>query len=70
MNLVILPSGEAVDVVWGSENPEVLEVTTDPDDPQKCTVACIAEIPQGGVKIYAEAGGQRIECTVYYRSDP
>ena len=70
LNLVILPSGQAVDVVWGSENPEVLEVTTDPDDPQKCTVACIAEIPQGGVKIYAEAGGQRIECTVYYRSDP
>ena len=70
LNLVILPSGQNVDVVWGSENAEVLEVTTDPDDPQKCTVACIAEIPQGGVKIYAEAGGQRIECTVYYRSDP
>lgn len=70
LNLVILPSGQAVDVVWGSENPEVLEVTTDPDDPQKCTVACIAEIPQGGVKIYAEAGGLRTECTVYYRSDP
>lgn len=65
LNLVILPAGQNVDVVWGSENPEVLEVTPDPDDPQKCTVACIAEIPQGGVKIYAEAGGQRTECTVY-----
>lgn len=65
LNLVILPAGQNVDVVWGSENPEVLEVTTDLDDPQKCTVACIAEIPQGGVKIYAEAGGLRTECTVY-----
>ena len=65
LNLVILPAGQNVDVVWGSENPEVLEVTPDPDDPPKCTVACIAEIPQGGVKIYAEAGGLRTECTVY-----
>lgn len=65
LNLVILPAGQNVDVVWGSENPEVLEVTTDLDDPQKCTVACITEIPQGGVKIYAEAGGLRTECTVY-----
>lgn len=65
LNLVILPAGQNVDVVWGSENPEVLEVTPDPDDPPKCTVACIAEIPQGGVKIYAEAGGRRTECTVY-----
>ena len=70
LNLVILPAGQNVDVVWGSENPEVLKVTPNPDDPQKCTVACIAEIPQGGVKLYAEAGGLRIECTVYYRTDP
>ena len=70
LNLVILPSGQTVDVVWGSENPEVLKVTPNPDDPQKCTAACIAEIPQGGVKLYAEAGGLRIECTVYYRTDP
>ena len=70
LNLVILPEGQNADVVWGSENPEVLKVTPNPDDPQKCTVACIAEIPQGGVKLYAEAGGLRIECTVYYRTDP
>ncbi len=70
LNLVILPAGQTVDVVWGSENPEVLEVTPDPDDPSQCTVKCIAEIPQGGVKLYAEAGGLRIECTVYYRTDP
>ena len=70
LNLVILPAGQTVDVVWSSENPEVLEVTPDPDDPSQCTVKCIAEIPQGGVKLYAEAGGLRIECTVYYRTDP
>ena len=70
LNLLILPAGQTVDVVWGSENPEVLEVTPDPDDPSQCTVKCIAEIPQGGVKLYAEAGGLRIECTVYYRTDP
>ena len=70
LNLVILPAGQNVDVVWGSENPEVLEVTPDPDDPSQCTVKCIAEIPQGGVKLYAEAGGLRIEYTVYYRTAP
>ena len=70
LNLVILPAGQNVDVVWGSENPEVLKVTPNPDDPSQCMVECVAEIPQGGVKLYAEAGGLRIECTVYYRTDP
>ena len=70
LNLVILPEGQNADVVWGSENPEVLKVTPNPDDPSQCMVECVAEIPQGGVKLYAEAGGLRIECTVYYRTDP
>ena len=65
LNLVIEPEGQDVDVVWGSENPEVLEVTPDPDDPSQCTVKCIAAIPPGGVKLYVEAGGLRTECTVY-----
>ena len=64
---VVTPTDISDKVTWSvdSENEQYVEITVDPENGNKCEVKCIAKIPAGGMKLYAELFGQKGEIIIY-----
>jgi len=64
MEAVILPTDISGTVTWTTDDENYVRITVDPDNPNKCTLECLAFIA-GGIKIHAEVYGVRADCIVY-----
>ena len=64
---IVTPTDISDKVTWSvdPDNEQYVELTVDPENGNNCEVKCIAKIPAGGMKLYAELFGQKGEIIIY-----
>lgn len=64
---IVTPTDISDKVTWSvdPDNEQYVELTVDPENGNNCEVKCIAKIPAGGMKLYAELFGQKAEIIIY-----
>ena len=68
---IVTPTDISDKVTWSvdADNEQYVELNVNPEDGNEVEVTCIAEIPAGGIKLYAELFGQKGEIIVYARKE-